>query len=94
MPVIKSAKKKLRKDKKREIKNKILRESLKKAIKGVYKKPTQESIKKATKIADKASKSGIIHKNKANRIKSKFSKLMPKSISKTKGQKSSSKAKK
>lgn len=83
MPVIKSAKKKLRKDKKRKIVNDLLREGLKKAIKDATKNPSLESIKKATKATDKAAKNNLMHKNKAARIKSKLSKLVKSSPTKT-----------
>ena len=53
MPVIKSAKKKLRKDKKREVANKNLKNLLKKNIKLAEKNPSEASIRKAVKIIDK-----------------------------------------
>lgn len=77
MPVIKSAKKKLRQDKKREKSNDLLRKNLAQAVKIAKKQKTSEKIRLAVKIADKASKKGVIHKNKASRIKSALSKLNP-----------------
>lgn len=76
MPVIKSAKKKLRKDRKREIVNKNLKNLLKKNIKLAEKNPSEANIRKAVKIIDKTAKKNIIHKNKAARIKSKLAKLL------------------
>lgn len=76
MPVIKSAKKKLRKDRKRELVNKTLENLFKKAVKIAEKTPTQANIRKAVKIIDKTAKKNIIHKNKAARIKSKLAKLI------------------
>lgn len=76
MPVIKSAKKKLRKDRKREIVNKNLKNLLKKNIKLAEKNPSEVNVKKAVKIIDKTAKKNIIHKNKAARIKSKLAKLL------------------
>ena len=76
MPVIKSAKKKLRKDILREKRNDSVREALKKALKDVKKKANAESVRKAIKIANKAAKNNIIHKNKASRIQSRLSKLV------------------
>ncbi len=76
MPLIKSAKKKLRKDIKRTERNAKTKISLSKALKNAAKKPTQESVKTAAKLADIAAKNKIIHKNKAARIKSKLSKLI------------------
>lgn len=78
MPVTKSAKKKLRKDKKREIDNKRLKNTLTKLIKQAKKNPTSDNIRKAVKILDISSKKRIIHSNKAARTKSKLSKLIKK----------------
>ena len=83
MPVIKSAKKKLRKDRVRELRNSKVRLGLKKIIKTTHKKPTSENISKAFKIIDKAAKTGIVHRNKAARIKSGLSKLIKKAPKKT-----------
>ncbi|MCL5438680.1 MAG: 30S ribosomal protein S20 [Patescibacteria group bacterium] len=77
MPVIKSAKKKLRQDKKRSVKNAKFKKLLSEAIKKAGKKPSEKTILIATKTVDKAAKNKIIHKNKAARIKSRLSKLMP-----------------
>lgn len=74
MPVIKSAKKKLRKDKKITVENKRLKSILKDTLKQAEKKPTEANIKKAVKVVDKIAKKNIIHKNKASRIKSRLSK--------------------
>lgn len=76
MPVIKSAKKKLRQDKKREIVRAKFKKLLKSTIHKAHKQPSEELIKKAITLADKAAKHNIIHKNKAARIKSTLSKLM------------------
>src|SRR6266540_3419892 len=75
MPVIKSAKKKLRKDRKKEIVNKELKNLFKKTVKVAEKAPTEANIKKAVKIIDKIAQKNIIHKNKAARIKSRLSQL-------------------
>jgi len=87
MPVIKSAKKKLRQDIKREKVNDILRKTLKEAIKGAQKSKTAEKIKKAVVLTDKAVKKNLIHKNKAARIKSSLSKLNKSSVTKAKSAK-------
>jgi small subunit ribosomal protein S20 len=75
MPVTKQARKKLRKDRKREVKNDILRASYKKAVKTTKKSATDKKLSAATKVIDKAAKKGIIHKNKAARLKSRLAKL-------------------
>jgi small subunit ribosomal protein S20 len=76
MPVIKSAKKKLKKDIKRTVENKKLKDLFRKAVKKAEKSPTESSVRKAVKLTDKAAKKNIIHKNKAARIKSKLAKLL------------------
>lgn len=78
MPVTKSAKKKLRQDKKRTLENKKLKNFLKDAIKKARKNPAEKNIIQATKLIDKAAKKYIIHKNKAARLKSGLSKLASK----------------
>lgn len=75
MPVTKSARKKLRKDKNREKVNNLLRKDLKTAISGAQKAKTAEKVRKAVSLVDKAVKNNFIHKNKAARIKSRLSKL-------------------
>jgi len=84
MPVIKSAKKKLRQDKKRAIVNSLLRKEFKVAIKEAQKSKTPEKNKKAVVLVDKAVKKNLIHKNKAARIKSRLSKLIKSPLAKTK----------
>lgn len=76
MPVIKSAKKKLRQDIKREKQNKKVKDSLKELIKKAKKSKSHELVKKVASMADKAAKLGIVHKNKAARIKSSTAKLV------------------
>ncbi len=80
MPVIKSAKKKLRKDKKLTVRNKVVKNLFKKTIKETEKNPTQESVRKAVKIIDKTAKKNIIHPNKASRLKSRLTKLLVKGV--------------
>lgn len=76
MPVIKSAKKKLRQDKKRTKNNYSFLKVLKDSIKRARKENSKENIINAVKNTDKAVKKNIIHKNKAARIKSSLSKLV------------------
>ena len=78
MPVIKSAKKKLRQDKKRTAQNKKIKDTLKEVVKKAKKTPSEKAIREAVKTVDKAAKKNIIHKNKAARIKSALSKLLKK----------------
>lgn len=81
MPVTKSAKKKLKKDKKRTKENKKIENLFKSAIGKAQKSKTEKIVKNAIKLIDKAKKKNIIHKNKAARLKSKLSKLYsPKTV--------------
>lgn len=77
MPITKSAKKKVRKDKKRTIKNlkyiKAYKETFKKIKKGGSN--IKDLIKKYYLQIDKAVKRKIIHKNKGSRLKSKVKKF-------------------
>jgi len=74
VPLIKSAKKKLKQDKKRSVLNLIYKKNYKDLLKQakVDKKP--EIVKKAISSIDKAVKKGIIHVNKAARLKSQITK--------------------
>lgn len=76
MPVIKSARKKLKVDRKRESANKKLSSLVEISIKKAKRKPTPKSVQEAFSIIDKGVKKNIIHKNKASRIKSRLSKLI------------------
>jgi len=82
MPNLKTAKKNLRKTKKRtalnkKYKNKIdyLIRKIKNGVKEEAKN-LQELLKNLYKAVDKAAKEKVIHKNKASRIKSKMAKLI------------------
>ncbi len=82
MPLIKSAKKKLRQDIKRTKQNRRYEIAYKKILDQVRKhkkgEKTDELLKKAYKAIDKAAKKRIIHKNKAARLKSMASRLLHK----------------
>ena len=73
MPVTKQAKKKLRKDIRREKVNQKLKANFKKIVKDAKKSPSVKKLSVATKTIDKAAKKGLIHKNKAANLKSKLS---------------------
>lgn len=75
MPVIKSAIKKLRRDKKVTVANNVLRASANRALKLAKKQKTAKAISAAVSQIDKAVKKNLIHKNRAARIKSALSKL-------------------
>ncbi len=79
MPLIKSAIKKMKQDKKKTARNKLVAGAFKKTMKGY-----EASVKNKKKVAltavystvDKAVTRKLIHKNKADRLKAKFSKLL------------------
>jgi len=94
MPVIKSAIKKLRQDKRREVRNDAIRAELKLVLYTAKKSKTSKSIGKAISLVDKAAKNGIIHTNKASRLKSSLSKLAKPASTKTAVKPSSKKSQK
>src|SRR5260221_12569614 len=76
MPVIKSAKKKLRQEKKRTVANSAYTEAMKSAVKAAKKSPTEKTVSVAFTAIDKAAKKFVVHKNKAARMKSSLSHLL------------------
>lgn len=75
MPLIRSAKKKMRKDIKRTAHNREIETALKGLIKQTRQKPSSELLTKTFSALDKAVKINLIHANKASRLKSRISKL-------------------
>lgn len=79
MPNIKSAKKKLRKDIKREAANVSYKKTVKKTVKNMSKikgeKTAAKELSRAFSIIDKAAKKKLIHPNKAARLKSQISRV-------------------
>lgn len=80
MPIIKSAKKRVKVSSKATVRNaktkRIVRETLKefkKALAGGKAKEIEESQKKANSAIDTAQKKNVLHKNKASRKKSQIS---------------------
>lgn len=85
MPITRSAKKALRQNIKRRERNLVKKEAYKKAIKEYKKLLANNKIEEAKqklnlvyKALDKASKTNVIHKNKASRLKSRLSLLLKK----------------
>ncbi|MCX6703877.1 MAG: 30S ribosomal protein S20 [Candidatus Woesebacteria bacterium] len=78
MPVTTTAKRALRGSKNKEAINKIILGKLEVAVRVARKGKTTEKVLKAVSLADRAAKKKVIHKNKAARIKSQLSKLLPK----------------
>lgn len=90
MPVIKSAKKKLRQDKKRTIARAKTETVLKDAVKKATASVSQKTVSHAVSLLDKAAKKHIIHANRAARIKSRLAHLL--SPKKTEAKAATSKA--
>jgi len=77
MPVTKTAKRALRVSKRKEKVNKELTTRLEIALRIAHKGKKPADIIKAISLADRAAKKKIIHKNKAARVKSSLSKMLP-----------------
>lgn len=78
MPVTKSAKKALRKDRRRTIINKQIKRRLKEAIKTFKKNPSNKAYGLVSSLLDRTAKKKVIHKNKAARLKSRLARLLSK----------------
>ncbi len=74
MPIIKSAKKRVRTANKAAIRNSKTKRSLREALKSFGRSPSAKSHSTAQSNLDKATKKGVIHKNKAARLKSQAAK--------------------
>ena len=72
MPIIKSAKKALRRDRRRGVINAKLRRRMKQALKAAKKNATAKNLAEAYRLVDRAAKKRVIHKNKAARLKSRL----------------------
>ncbi len=89
MPIIKSAKKRVKTTRKATVRNARTKRSLRSALKNFIKKPTASTKSKAESNLDKAAKKGLVHKNKVARKKRQLAKA-----SKAAGVKSTASAKK
>lgn len=76
MPILKHAKKKLKQDKVRTLRNKKVKEAYKALVKQAKLDKTADSLSKAFSGVDKAAKKHIIEKNKAARLKSSLAKFV------------------
>lgn len=69
MPIIKSAKKRVRQSQKATRRNHRTKKLLKSAVKSLQTKPSADNYQKAQSAVDSAVKKGVMHKNKAARKK-------------------------
>ena len=74
MPIIASAKKRVRTARKATVRNSKTKRSLKGSLKDLDKSPSGKSVSAAQSQIDRAAKKGVIHKNKAARLKSQAAK--------------------
>jgi len=76
MPLLKNAIKKMRQDKKRTEANKAKRTRMRTIIKSARVEATPESLSRAFSALDKAAKTHLIHKKKADRLKARLTKAI------------------
>jgi small subunit ribosomal protein S20 len=74
MPIIKSAHKRMRSSARKQVQNLKVKQAYKGAVKEARANKSDETVKKAYKALDKAAKQGVIHANKASRLKSRITK--------------------
>ena len=75
MPIIKSARKRVKVTQKATIRNAKTKRLLKESLKTLTKTTNAENLKLAQSAIDRAAKKNVIHKNKAARLKSRAAKL-------------------
>jgi ribosomal protein S20 len=78
MPITKSAVKKVRVDARKQGFNKIAKTRALKAIRSFRTSPTKKGLDDLFSSIDRAAKKGVFHKKKADRLKSRLSKLVEK----------------
>lgn len=76
MPVTKQAIKKVRQDRRKTTQNAVVKKNYKKAVADFRKKPEPTKLSGVYKALDTASKTNVIHKNKAARLKSRLNKML------------------
>lgn len=99
MPILANAKKALRRDRRRTVSNRQVKDKMKAAIKTLRESSDAKLIPTAFQTIDRAVKKNLIHKNKAAHLKSQISKLAgatpaPKAASKAKSTSKSKSTKK
>lgn len=78
MPVTRSAHKKLRQDKNRQITNLRVKRKIHSAVKKFKAAPSEKLLSSVYSILDTAKKKKIYHDNKVSRVKSRLTKLLSK----------------
>ena len=77
MPILKNAKKALRVSKRKTVINSRVKSRIKTMTDAFKKNPTASALRQAFSAVDSAVKKNIIKKNKAARVKSQLSKMLP-----------------
>ena len=76
MPNIKSAMKRVKGSKKKNLRNRMIKSGVKTAVKKYEAALTQEQLSMASSALDKAATKGVIHKNAANRKKARLARKL------------------
>lgn len=76
MPVIQSAKKALRRDRRRTLVNLRIKRRVKTAIKQFRKEPTKKNLSLASGLLARAAKKKVFHRKKAARLKSRLARQL------------------
>ncbi|MBI4029000.1 MAG: 30S ribosomal protein S20 [Candidatus Blackburnbacteria bacterium] len=76
MPILKSAKKALRHDRRNRAQNNKRIQAYREAVKAFRTKPAKGLLEKAFSALDRAVDNKVIHTNKASRLKSRLSKML------------------
>ena len=76
MPITISAKKKMRQDKKRRLVNLRGLSKLEKTLSKARKSPSAENVRQAYSVISRTAKKKLIHRNKADRLKSRLAKRL------------------
>ena len=76
MPNIKSAMKRVKVSKKKNLRNRMIKSGVKTAVKKYEAALTQEQLSNASAALDKAASKGVIHKNAANRKKARLARKL------------------
>lgn len=76
MPLLKHAKKKILVDRKRTLENKVVKSRVAGAVKKFKLSPSVDGLKEVFSTLDRAAKKNVFHIGKADRLKSRLSKLV------------------
>lgn len=76
MPILESSRKALRRDQRRAVVNRKIKEKIKLVLKTMRKNPTPKNLTEAARFLDRAAKKKVIRPHKASRLKSRLNKLL------------------